>query len=92
MTILVFMMLKYLTCALSAIYWKYVYGDDEISKFFQNDYVSLIWMDLYLTLGPIYHWIYASQYLKTCFLTSGIVSNARLLLERHRAVIDNHIQ
>ena len=43
----------------------------------------------YYMLGPFCHWIYASQYLKTCFLTSGIVNKALLLLARHKTVIEN---
>ena len=38
------------------------------------------------------HWTYASQYLQTCFLSSGIVKRAVLLLERHRTVIENEYQ
>ena len=42
-------------------------------------------------LSPICHMIYASQYLKTYFLSSCIVKKALLLFERHRSVIDTKI-
>ena len=32
------------------------------------------------SLGPMSHWIYASQYMKTCFLTKSIVKKALLIL------------
>ena len=41
-------------------------------------------------LGPIYHWTYASQYLKTCLLTRGILKRAILLFQRNKTVIDEH--
>ena len=41
------------------------------------------------SLSLTYHWIYASQYLKTRFLTSGIVNRAVLLFQRHKTVIEN---
>ena len=40
-------------------------------------------------LGPINHWIYTSQYLKTSFLTRGIVKKAILLYHRNKTVIEN---
>ena len=39
-------------------------------------------------LGPIYHWIYASQYLKTCLLTRGILRRAILLFKRNKTIVD----
>ena len=39
--------------------------------------------------GPIYHWSYASQYLKTCKLVPGLVNTASLLMARHLTVIEN---
>ena len=48
---------------------------------------SILIYTLYFSLGPICHWTYASQYLKTCFLTKGIVKRAILLFQRHKAVI-----
>ena len=51
--------------------------------------MSIIVNAVMYTVGPICHWIYASQYIKTCFLTQGIVKKAVLLLERHRTVIGN---
>ena len=40
------------------------------------------------TLGPISHWIYASQYLKTSFLTEGIAKRAILLVRKNKTVLD----
>lgn len=34
------------------------------------------------------HWIYTSQYVKTCLLTQGIVKKALLVYERHQSFID----
>ena len=39
------------------------------------------------TLGPICHWFYASQYLKTCFLVRGIVERAFLLFQKHKTIL-----
>ena len=39
-------------------------------------------------LGPISHWIYASQYLKTSLLIKELVERAFLLSKKHKAVID----
>ena len=50
---------------------------------------SILVYTFYFSLGPICHWTYASQYLKTCFLTKGIVKRAVLLFQRHKAVIEN---
>ena len=44
------------------------------------------------SLGPICHWTYASQYMKTCFLTPSIGKKAQLLLLRHLTVIENEYE
>ena len=49
---------------------------------------TIVYMSLYSSLGPICHWIYASQYIKTSFLTKGIVKRAILLFQRNKAVVD----
>ena len=55
----------------------------------QNEALYISFLTIYKTVGPILHWIYASQYMKTCFLISGMVQKARLLFERHRTVIES---
>ena len=47
---------------------------------------------LYYTLDPTCHLIYASQYLKTCFLTRGIVERAVLIFHRHKTIVENEYQ
>ena len=44
------------------------------------------------TFGPICHWAYASQYVKTCFLNPSVVKKANLLLGRHLTVIENEYE
>ena len=44
------------------------------------------------SLGPMCHWIYASQYMKTCVLIPGLVNRAQLLLARHITVIENEYE
>ena len=43
-------------------------------------------------LSPICHWVYASQYVKTCFLALGMVKKARLLLARHLTIIEDEFK
>ena len=50
------------------------------------------YMAIFLTLSPIYHWAYSSQYMKTYFLTSGIVKKAHLLLEKYRSLVDQEYE
>ena len=68
-TIVLCMFLKYALYAFMAseAYMEYIKYDSVIYAVI----ASLNW-----TLGPICHLIYASQYLKTCFLTNGILKRA----------------
>ena len=61
---------------------------EESFEFETSSYI--LWFSISATLGPIYHWIYASQYLKTSFLTRGIVKKAILLFQRHKTDIENN--
>ena len=71
-TILVLMTLKYIMSTLDTT--EYIHDRLEDSEFHSQYHTFFImWWTLKDTLGPICHWIYASQYLKTCFLASGIV-------------------
>ena len=66
---------------------------DAFTKWYTNDDYTVIfsmYKSLYYMLGPIYHWTYASQYLKTCLLTRGILKKAILLFQRNKTVIDEH--
>lgn len=71
-------------------YTDYIY-ERLLDSFEDSQYhiFYIMWNTLRNTLGPICHWIYASQYLKTCFLTSGIVEKAVLIHERHQTVIED---
>ena len=40
----------------------------------------------------ISHWIYASQYLKTCVLVPSLIDKAKLVLERHNTQIKSSLE
>ena len=50
---------------------------------YENDFIYLIVVSLFWSAGPIAHWTYASQYIKTCVLIPGLVDKVKLLMERH---------
>ena len=79
------MFLKYVVYLVNRINQYYALGLD------QNMLYHILFNTLNDFLGPICHMIYASQYLKTYFLSSCIVKKALLLFERHRSVIDTKI-
>ena len=54
--------------------------------------VQVLLYSLDVSTGPISHWIYASQYMKTCCLVPGLVKRARLLLQRHCMTIANEYE
>ena len=74
------------------------YGADLLFTFLfpdKNNLSGIIFNTLavcHSALSPASHWMYASQYLKTYYLTAGIVKKANLLLERNRTVIDNEYE
>ena len=71
-TILVLMTLKNIMNTLNTIdYINERLSDSALAIQYHTFYI--MWYTVSDTLGPICHWIYASQYLKTCFLASGIV-------------------
>ena len=73
-----------------------IYIIEEVDLFWEsikrNGWLFIIVFMLSYSLGPISHWTFASQYMKTCFLTKGIVKKACLLLERHQTVIENELE
>ena len=73
-TIIICMLLKYSMYALGS---NFVFFEWLMT----NKMLFTVFLTLYFTLGPICHWTYASQYLKTCFLTRGIVKRAILLYQ-----------
>ena len=54
---------------------------------FQNFYFVIFYETLKATLGPTCHWIYASQYTKTLWLTSGIIKKACLVSYKHHKTL-----
>ena len=48
-----------------------------------------MYVTLKLTLGPICHWIYASQYTKAYWLTQGIIKKACLLCYQHHKLLES---
>ena len=47
---------------------------------------------LNVSTGPVAHWIYASQYMKTCYLVPGLVNKARLLFKRHSITFESEYE
>ena len=71
-TIIVCMFLKYTLYAMNSIV--------VVAEWITSNYkIWIVFATLFLTLEPIYHWTYASKYIKTCLLTRGIVNRAVLL-------------
>ena len=62
------------------------------AKMYKYEALCITVLTLCSIFGPICHLTYASQYMKTCYLTPGIVKKALLLLERHRTVIENEYE
>ena len=77
-TIIVCMIIKYTL---------YVAATDAI-ELGKGTVLLVMFASLYSSLGPICHLIYASQYIKTCFLIKGIVKRAILLFQRNNKEID----
>ena len=86
-TILICMFLKYSIYALSTGLSIYYQTWKEKNKVF-----VVLFFTLYFSLGSICHLTYAAQYLKTYYLTPGIIQKAHLLLERYRTVIENDFE
>ena len=64
--------------------------DDDEGEILFNDVIPvMIYLTLKLNLGPICHWIYASQYTKTYWLTSGIIKKACLLCYKHHKLLES---
>ena len=84
-TILFFIFLKYTIYILLLL-------DVVREEIIKSDTFTFVLGSLSYTSGPIMHWIYVSQYIKTCCLSTGIVKRAYLLLMRHRTVIDNNYE
>ena len=82
LTILVLMFLKYILAAFTEVF-------HEREGIFKNNQVVMIYVTFKLTLGPICHWIYASQYTKTFWLTSGIIKKACLLCYKHHKLLES---
>ena len=80
-SILVLMFLKYIIHAFFVVAAE--------SGLFTNHYIFFVYLSLRLTLGPICHWIYASQYSKTFWLTKGIIKEACLLSYKHHKLTEN---
>ena len=80
-TIIVCMTIKYTLFELVTV-------DDINSWIGEGSSLTIVFMTLYSSLGPICHWVYASQYIKTCFLIKGIVKRAILLFQSNKAVVD----
>ena len=80
LTILVLLFLKYILYSLTIAY-------EERKGIFQNDQITIIYETFKFTLGPTCHWIYASQYTKTLWLTSGIIKKACLLSYEHHKLL-----
>ena len=76
------MVLKYTVFAVSVILLRRVCDNRE-------EGFCIIFYTMNYTLSPIYHWIYASQYLKTCLLVPNLAQKAKLILERHHTAIKN---
>ena len=74
------MTIKYIVNILSRLY------ADKINN---TDFLYFSVNVIRWTTGPIYHWSYASQYMKTCKLVPGLVNTASLLMARHLTVIEN---
>ena len=71
-TIILSMFLKYSTYVLDT--------SDTILSWIEGDSpLSLVYISLIISLDPIIHLIYSSQYIKTCFLTKDIVKRAIIL-------------
>ena len=77
------MQLKYTRYALNE-------NEDFVEWIGTNNMLYTVWFILAEMLGPIYHWTYASQYLKTCFLTKDIIKRAVLLFQRNKTTIVEH--
>ena len=43
-------------------------------------------------LGPVVHFLYATQYIKTCIVVPSLVKKARLILERHQTSIKEGLE
>ena len=72
------MTIKYTTFVLLAKY----------DGLYENYLIYLIVVSLFWSAGPIAHWTYASQYIKTCVLIPGLVDKVKLLMERHQSAIE----
>ena len=53
---------------------------------------SVLLLSLENAAGPIAHWTYASQYMKTCILIPGLIRKAGLLFESHSKTIKNELR
>ena len=84
-TIIVCMFLKYTLLSINYKSALYEWIHDRDTRF-------IIFVAFYRTLGPICHWIYCSQYLKTCFSIQSIGKRAILLFQRHKIAISNNYQ
>ena len=84
-TIVVLMTCKYIIYNLSS----FEVIKERVEHSPDKEVQYIMWWTIKKTLGPICRWIYVSQYLKTCYLTSGIVNKALLLLKRHQTVIED---
>ena len=83
MTILLSMFCKYTV-------WVYYYLFVDTLQ--SHKLVSAFLITLASISGPISHWAYASQYMKTCMLIPGLTSRARLLMEKHKNTIENEFE
>ena len=43
-------------------------------------------------LGPIVHFLFATQYVKTCLVVPSLVKKAEQILQKHRGAIQNGIE
>ena len=77
-TIVVLILLKYIFCVLNQV----------LPEKLHSDAFDIIFFTIWNSFSPIAHWIFASQYLKTCALTQDIVKKALLLLGKYRTLIE----
>ena len=83
-TIILVMSIKYAIVMANAILGK---RSADLTK-----QTQVILLSIQNAAGPIAHWTYASQYMKTCILVPGLVSKAKLLFERHSRTIENEFE